>query len=104
MSGGALRRKVQAVLARLGLAPGCKAAFDLASFKPGGATWMLHVTGNGGLLAGGRCHDLCTKFGAYLVDTLALGDVLTTSKIPQRAWFFLIADRRDMLSHERRGL
>ncbi|CAE7348123.1 unnamed protein product, partial [Symbiodinium microadriaticum] len=47
MSAGTLRRRFKLLQARFGLTSSDGSAhFDLSSFRPGGATWMLHCTEN----------------------------------------------------------
>ena len=49
-SDGVLRRRLKAILTRLSLLEGGQPVFDLASLRPGGATWMMAQTENAGLV------------------------------------------------------
>ena len=125
MSSGTLRRRLQAVLRRLGLGTDKRAAFDLASFRPRGATWMLHLTENSELVRRrGRWMSLrvmevylqevvATTYlprleqrARDLIDTLAADfprvlqrcSFLLASRIPFNAWFYMLADGKQALS------
>ena len=76
MSSGTLRKRLNAILERLQLLAGGKPCFDLASFRPGGATWMLHTTENA---------DMVRRRGRWLsarVMDIYLQEVLSISFIP----------------------
>ena len=49
-SAATLRRRLEQIQARLGLVEAGKPAFDLSSFRPGGATWALNTTENSELV------------------------------------------------------
>ena len=49
-SGATLRRRLEQIQERLGLVEAGKPAFDLSSFRPGGATWALNATENSELV------------------------------------------------------
>ena len=50
LSGATLRRRFEQLQARLGLKEHGRFTFDLSSFRPGGATWMLGLTENSELV------------------------------------------------------
>ena len=77
-SDGVLRRRLKTILHRLGLEhPGEKSVFDLASFRPGGATWMLHLTENPELVRRGGRWLSSRVMGIYLQE------IVTTTFVPQ---------------------
>ncbi|CAE7400042.1 hypothetical protein AK812_SmicGene26794 [Symbiodinium microadriaticum] len=49
-SGATLRRRLEQIQDRLGLVEAGKPAFDMSSFRPGGATWALNATENSELV------------------------------------------------------
>ena len=49
-SAATLRRRLEQIQERLGLTEAGKPAFDLSSFRPGGATWTLNTTENSELV------------------------------------------------------
>ena len=49
-SAATLRRRLEQIQVRLGLVEAGKPAFDLSSFRPGGATWALNTTENSELV------------------------------------------------------
>ena len=78
MSSGTLRRRLRLLLDRLGLVDNGKPAFDLASFRPGGATWMLQLTENS---------ELVRRRGRWLslrVMEVYLQEVVATTFLPKQ--------------------
>ncbi|CAE7745598.1 dnc [Symbiodinium sp. CCMP2456] len=76
-SDGVLRRRLRTILDRLGLVNGEKPAFDLASFRPGGATWMLAQTENA---------ELVRRRGRWLsgrVMEIYLQEITAATFVPQ---------------------
>ncbi|OLP79200.1 hypothetical protein AK812_SmicGene40547 [Symbiodinium microadriaticum] len=87
MSSGALRRRFRLLQSRFGLVnTDGSPHFDLSSFRPGGATWMLHCTEN---------PDLVRRRGRWLslrVMEIYLQEVEAITYLPS-----LSADQRDFL-------
>eukprot|EP00439_Symbiodinium_sp_Y106_P062726 s1976_g9.t1 len=117
-SDGVLRRRLRAILLRLGLHEKGTPVFDLASLRPGGATWMLQATENAELVRrrgrwlSGRVMEI------YLQEVVAVTFLprlppttrasveqlaadfpwilqralfFERSSIPRRTWYFLFA-------------
>ena len=121
-SAGTLRRRFKALQGRFGLSsPEGGAHFDLASFRPGGATWMLQLTENPDLVRRrGRWLSMrvmeiylqevqaATYLPSLRADQraalnqacelfpsiLARAIFFTESRIPPQAWYFLYTDRK----------
>ena len=77
MSVGTLRRRLQLILKRLQLCTGDRFHFDLASFRPGGATWMLNMTENA---------ELVRRRGRWLsarVMEIYLQEIVAAIYVPQ---------------------
>ncbi|OLP77151.1 hypothetical protein AK812_SmicGene42825 [Symbiodinium microadriaticum] len=87
MSSGALRRRFRLLQARFGLVNSDGSPhFDLSSFRPGGATWMLHCTEN---------PDLVRRRGRWLslrVMEIYLQEVEAITYLPS-----LSTEQRDFL-------
>ncbi|CAE7191860.1 unnamed protein product [Symbiodinium microadriaticum] len=120
MSSGALRRRFRLLQSRFGLVHNDGSPhFDLSSFRPGGATWMLHCTENPDLVRRrGRWLSL-RVMEIYLQEVEAItylpslsveqrdflklmtesfpvllrkASFFQSAKIPTAAWFFLLFD------------
>ena len=128
-SAGTLRRRFKTLQERLGLAsPDGGAHFDLASFRPGGATWMLTMTENPDLVrrrgrwlstrvmeiylqevqAATYLPSLSTERRAVLQQAseafssiLAKAIFFIDSNIPQAAWYYLLSDRKSAWSNKK---
>ena len=128
-SAGTLRRRFKTLQERLGLAsPDGGAHFDLASFRPGGATWMLTMTENPDLVrrrgrwlstrvmeiylqevqAATYLPSLSTERRAVLQQAseafssiLAKAIFFIDSNIPQAAWYYLLSDRKSAWSKKK---
>ncbi|OLQ15595.1 hypothetical protein AK812_SmicGene21 [Symbiodinium microadriaticum] len=126
---GTLRRRFKTLQERLGLAsPDGGAHFDLASFRPGGATWMLTMTENPDLVrrrgrwlstrvmeiylqevqAATYLPSLSTERRAVLQQAseafssiLAKAIFFIDSNIPQAAWYYLLSDRKSAWSKKK---
>ena len=89
MSAGTLRRRFKLLQARFGLTGSDGAAhFELSSFRPGGATWMLHCTEN---------PDLVRRRGRWMsmrVMEIYLQEVEAIIYLP-----FLSSDQRTFLQN-----
>ena len=87
LSSGALRRRFRLLQARFGLVNNDGTShFDLSSFRPGGATWMLHCTEN---------PDLVRRRGRWLslrVMEIYLQEVEAITYLPS-----LSAEQREFL-------
>ena len=117
-----LRRRLRALLARLQLFEGPKPLFDLSSFRPGGATWMLQTTENSELVRrrgrwmSSRVMDIylqqvvATTFlpslapelraalealAANFAVYLQWAVYLDACRIPRRAWYYLLSAETD---------
>ena len=126
-SDGVLRRRFRTILMRLGLHHRGEVSFELASLRPGGATWMLQQTENVELvrrrgrwlssrvmeiylqeIAAVTCvprlpAEVRTKveqLAAAFPWALSRAVFFENSKIPRKAWYYLFAGRTTCSSKE----
>ena len=117
-----LRRRLNTLQLRLDLVEQGKPCFDLSSFRPGGATWMIQATENSELVRrrgrwlSTRVMDIylqevvATTFipaldprkrsvleglSAAFTDVLSWATYFEQCSIPRRSWFFLLAADND---------
>ena len=126
-SDGVLRRRLRTILHRLCLLDDAGPAFDLASLRPGGATWLLSETENAELVRrrgrwlSGRVMEIYLQEVTAItyvprlpaearaaVESLAASFAwilekalfFEESSIPRRAWYYLFADRPTALARK----
>ena len=126
-SDGVLRRRLRAILQRLCLVDDAGPAFDLASLRPGGATWLLQETENAemvrrrGRWLSGRVMEIYLQEVTAItyvprlpsearaaVESLALGFsgileqalFFEKASIPRKAWYYLFAGRSTALARK----